>query len=75
MCVQVRACAHELADMCRHVRTGWLNVLGQFAATATGGALMANHIANMWLLANGHTFNSVELLLTYACASLLLFFP
>ncbi|KAK9909174.1 hypothetical protein WJX75_008248 [Coccomyxa subellipsoidea] len=46
--------------------TGWLNVLGQFAATATGGALMANHIANMWLLANGHTFNSVELLLTYA---------
>lgn len=61
--------------MCVHVRAGWLNVLGQFAATATCGALMANHIANMWLLANGHTFNSVELLLTYACALLLLFFP
>ncbi|KAK9908694.1 hypothetical protein WJX75_001534 [Coccomyxa subellipsoidea] len=46
--------------------TGWLNVLGQFAATAAIGALLANHIANMWLLGNGHTFSSVELLLTYA---------
>lgn len=51
-----------------HVRAGWLNVLGQFAATAAIGALLANHIANMWLLGNGHTFSSVELLLTYACA-------
>ena len=53
--------------MCMHVRAGWLNVLGQFAATAAIGALLANHIANMWLLGNGHTFSSVELLLTYAC--------
>ena len=49
-----------------HVRAGWLNVLGQFATTAGVGALLANHIANMWLLGNGHVFSSVELLLTYA---------
>ena len=48
--------------------TGWLNVLGQFATTAGVGALLANHIANMWLLGNGHVFTSVELLLTYASA-------
>ncbi len=48
------------------MRAGWLNVLGQFATTAGVGALLANHIANMWLLGNGHVFTSVELLLTYA---------
>ncbi len=41
-------------------------MLGQFATTAGIGSLLANHVANMWLLANGHFFTPVELLLCYA---------
>lgn len=52
------------------LRTGWLNVLGQFATTAGAGAQLSNHVANMWLLANGHVFTPVEVLLTYASAHL-----
>lgn len=53
-------------------RAGWLNVLGQFAATAANASLLANHIAIMWLLGNGHVFTPVETLLAYASARPLL---
>ncbi|CAL8466365.1 g5901 [Coccomyxa elongata] len=46
--------------------TGWLNVLGQFAATAANALLLSNHMATMWLLGNGHAFTAVETLLVYA---------
>ncbi|KAK9902831.1 hypothetical protein WJX75_007886 [Coccomyxa subellipsoidea] len=46
--------------------TGWLNVLGQFATTAFAGFFLAQHLAAMWLLSNGHSFSPEELLLTYA---------
>jgi len=54
--------------MCVHVRAGWLNVLGQVAATAGAASTAAAHIASMWLLSNGHVFSQFELFLTYACA-------
>ena len=50
---------------------GWLNVLGQVAATAGAASTAATHIASMWLLSNGHVFSQFELFLVYACARLL----
>ena len=47
------------------LRAGWLNVLGQFATTAGAGAQLSNHVAAMWLLANGHVFTPVEVLLVW----------
>ncbi|BDA51279.1 Amino-acid permease BAT1 homolog [Coccomyxa sp. Obi] len=46
--------------------TGWLNVVGQFAATAANALLLSNHLATMWILGNGHAFTAVETLLVYA---------
>lgn len=54
--------------MCAHVPAGWLNVLGQFATTAFAGFFLAQHLAAMWLLSNGHSFSPEELLLAYASA-------
>jgi hypothetical protein len=42
--------------------------LGQAAVTAGIDFTLANHIAAMWLLSNGHVFTQNELLLTYASA-------
>ena len=45
---------------------GWLNLLGQIGLTASVASCLANHIAAMWVLYNGHVFEQEELLLTYA---------
>ncbi len=58
--------------LCAHVHAGWLNVLGQFALTAFAGFFMAQHLAAMWLLSNGHAFSPLETLLVYASALSLL---
>lgn len=47
---------------------GWFNLLGQAAVTAAIDYTVANHIAAMWLLANGHVFTLPQLLGTYASA-------
>lgn len=46
--------------------TGWLNLLGQIGLTASVASGLANHIAAMWVVYNGHVFEQEELLLTYA---------
>ncbi|BDA43078.1 Amino-acid permease BAT1 [Coccomyxa sp. Obi] len=46
--------------------TGWFNLLGQAAVTAAIDYTVANHIAAMWLLANGHVFTQPQLLGAYA---------
>ncbi|EIE25066.1 putative GABA-specific permease [Coccomyxa subellipsoidea C-169] len=46
--------------------TGWLNVLGQVAATAGAASTAASHLGSMWMLSNGHVFTQFELFLTYA---------
>lgn len=48
------------------MHAGWLNVLGQFATTAYAGIFLAQHLAAMWLLSNGHAFSPEEILLVYA---------
>jgi hypothetical protein len=48
---------------------GWLNLLGQVALTASVDSSLANHIAAIWVLYNGHVFQQEELLLCYAGAS------
>lgn len=45
---------------------GWLNLLGQVALTASVDSSLANHIACIWVLYNGHVFQQEELLLCYA---------
>ncbi len=44
---------------------GWLNMLGQVALTASVDSCLANHIAAMWSIYNGHVFSQEELLLCY----------
>ncbi len=44
---------------------GWLNLLGQVALTASVDSCLANHIAAMWVIYNGHVFQQEELLLCY----------
>ncbi|CAK0783725.1 hypothetical protein CVIRNUC_006924 [Coccomyxa viridis] len=46
--------------------TGWLNLLGQVALTASVDSSLANHISAMWVIYNGHVFSQEELLLCYA---------
>ena len=43
-------------------------MLGQFATTAFAGFFLAQHLAAMWLLSNGHAFSPEEILLAYASA-------
>ena len=50
-------------------RVGWLNMLGQVALTASVDSCLANHIAAMWSIYNGHTFCQEELLLCYTGAA------
>lgn len=45
-------------------------MLGQFATTAFAGFFLAQHLASMWLLSNGHDFSPEELLLAYASVPL-----
>ncbi|EIE25071.1 amino acid transporter [Coccomyxa subellipsoidea C-169] len=45
---------------------GWLNLLGQVALTASVDSCLANHIAAIWVIYNGHVFQQEELLLCYA---------
>ena len=49
-----------------HATTGWLNLLGQVALTASVDSSLANHISAMWVIYNGHVFSQEELLLCYA---------
>lgn len=49
--------------------TGWLNLLGQVALTASVDSCLANQIAAIWVIYNGHVFQQEELLLCYAGAS------
>ena len=44
--------------------TSWANLPPPRGA----GAQLSNHVANMWLLANGHVFTPVEVLLTFSSA-------
>ena len=46
--------------------TGWLNLLGQVALTASVDSSLANHISAIWVIYNGHVFSQEELLLCYA---------
>ncbi|CAL8461962.1 g1493 [Coccomyxa elongata] len=46
--------------------TGWLNLLGQVALTASVDSCLANQIAAIWVIYNGHVFQQEELLLCYA---------
>jgi len=50
------------------LHAGWVNVLGQFAATTAAGFLTAKHIAVMFDQANGHNFSPFEFFLAYASA-------
>ena len=58
--------------MCLHVRTGWLNVVGQFACTSGSGYLTAKHMAVMWQMGNGHVLTPFEMFLSYASERLFL---
>lgn len=40
-------------------------MLGQVALTASVDSCLANHIAAMWSIYNGHVFSQEELLLCY----------
>ncbi|CAL8461965.1 g1496 [Coccomyxa elongata] len=46
--------------------TGWLNVLGQLALTASTAYLVAIHLSVMFMVSNGHQLATHELFLTYA---------
>lgn len=45
-------------------------MLGQVALTASVDSCLANHIAAMWSIYNGHVFSQEELLLCYTGAAL-----
>jgi len=59
------ACMSVLDQSC-FLFAGWFNLLGQAAVTAGIDFTLANHLAAMWLLADGHVFTQNELLATYA---------
>ncbi len=63
-------CMHSLLALMRLIvaAAGWLNVLGQFAATAGAGSLVAQHIAAMWAMSDGYHFFQRDLFLAYARA-------
>ena len=48
------------------VDAGWLNVLGQFAATAGCGYLTAQHLGQMLELSLGHEITQQDTFLIYA---------
>lgn len=62
----------KMADLCEHVRAGWLNVVGQFACTSGSGYLTAKHMAVMWQMGNGHVLTPFEMFLAYASGAPLL---
>ena len=58
--------AHSCTSHSLYAITGWLNLLGQVALTASVDSSLANHISAMWVIYNGHVFSQEELLLCYA---------
>ena len=48
------------------VNAGWLNVLGQFAATAGCGYLTAQHLGQMLELSSGRELTQQDTFLIYA---------
>ena len=50
----------------RDMNAGWLNVLGQFAATAGSGYLTAQHLGQMLELSSGREITQQDTFLIYA---------